>query len=270
MTSSKILLLILVATASAFTYNEAIAKENAALSFAAYCPNAAINNWSVGYVSNQYPDLTNIEVFENLIQGTKGYIAYNKKESAIVVVFRGSSNIQNWIEDVSFGKIAYNLACKCRVHTGFYDAFLSLKPKIDNLFPGYVTKYPYASIHVTGHSLGGAMGTFYALQLAESGKTVQLFTYGSPRVGDPDFYDWFTKYTKITHFRVVNQNDTVPHIPLYAMGFYHQDREIWYHDGTHTVCAVTRGEDKTCSYSVKSTSNADHSTYIGLSSQVDC
>ncbi|CAK88452.1 unnamed protein product (macronuclear) [Paramecium tetraurelia] len=270
MTSSRILLLVLVATASAFTYNEAIAKENAALSFASYCPNAAIHNWSVGYVSKSYPDLTNIEVFENLVSGTKGYIAYNKKESAIVVVFRGSSNIQNWIENISFGKTEYNKACKCKVHTGFHDAFVSLKPKLDSLFPGYATKYPYAAIHVTGHSLGGAMATLYALELAEAGRTVGLFTYGSPRVGDPDFYDWFTKYTKITHFRVVNQNDTVPHLPLYAMGFYHQDREIWYHDGTHTVCAATRGEDKTCSYTVKSTSNADHSTYIGLSSSVDC
>jgi hypothetical protein len=48
--------------------------------------------------------------------------------------------------------------------------------------------------------------------LAEEGRSVHLFTYGSPRVGDPEFYDWFTKYTKITHFRVVNNHDTVPHV----------------------------------------------------------
>jgi hypothetical protein len=60
MTSSRILLLVLVATASAFTYNEALAKENAALSFASYCPNKAITSWSTGYVSASYPDLTYI------------------------------------------------------------------------------------------------------------------------------------------------------------------------------------------------------------------
>jgi len=48
-----------------------------------------------------------------------------------------------------------------------------------------------------GHSLGGAMATLMALQLAESGRTVDLSTYGSPRLGDPAFYDWFEKQTKI-------------------------------------------------------------------------
>lgn len=67
MTSSRILILLFIATASAFSYNEAMAKEYAALSFASYCPNAAIHNWSAGYVSKMYPDLTNIEVFENLV-----------------------------------------------------------------------------------------------------------------------------------------------------------------------------------------------------------
>ena len=67
MTSSRILLVVLIATASAFTYNEAIAKEYAAISFAAYCPNKALTSWSVGYVSKSYPDVVSVEVFENLV-----------------------------------------------------------------------------------------------------------------------------------------------------------------------------------------------------------
>jgi len=54
------------------------------------------------------------------------------------------------------------------------------------------------------------------------------------------------------------------------MGFYHVNREIWYHDNTHTICEPVKGEDHACSYSVKSTSNADHSLYMGWSSTVDC
>lgn len=44
-----------------------------------------------------------------------------------------------------------------------------------------------------GHSLGGAMATFYATYLASIRRTVHLSTFGSPRVGDPAFYDWFEK-----------------------------------------------------------------------------
>lgn len=76
MTSSRILLVVLVATASAFTYNEATAKEYAALSFASYCPNKALTSWSVGYVSKSYPDLTNVEVFENLVSVRHTYLSF--------------------------------------------------------------------------------------------------------------------------------------------------------------------------------------------------
>jgi hypothetical protein len=46
MRSSALILLVLVATSSyAFVYNEVLATEEAALSFAAYCPDTAINTW---------------------------------------------------------------------------------------------------------------------------------------------------------------------------------------------------------------------------------
>ena len=83
------------------------------------------------------------------------------------------------------------------MHKGFFDAFNGLLPKLEPLFSEYTTKYPYAKLHLMGHSLGGAMATIYATQLAEAGRTIQLSTYGSPRLGDPAFYDWFDKYTKI-------------------------------------------------------------------------
>ena len=46
--------------ANAITYDEAFAKEYAALSFAAYCPQTALNNWNVGYVSSSYPEYKNV------------------------------------------------------------------------------------------------------------------------------------------------------------------------------------------------------------------
>lgn len=46
MRSSALLLMVLAASVSAtFVYNEALATEEAALSFAAYCPTSAINSW---------------------------------------------------------------------------------------------------------------------------------------------------------------------------------------------------------------------------------
>lgn len=46
MRKSALVLVVLAASVSAtFVYNEALATEDAALSFAAYCPTSAINSW---------------------------------------------------------------------------------------------------------------------------------------------------------------------------------------------------------------------------------
>lgn len=46
MRTSALVLVVLAASVSAtFVYNEALATEDAALSFAAYCPTSAINSW---------------------------------------------------------------------------------------------------------------------------------------------------------------------------------------------------------------------------------
>ena len=75
--------------------------------------------------------------------------------------------------------------------------------------------YPKAVIHVTGHSLGAAMATLYTTELAIAGYTVQLTTFGLPRVGDTAYYNYFSSFTKVTHFRVVHEKDIVPHVLKY-------------------------------------------------------
>jgi triacylglycerol lipase len=56
-----------------------------------------------------------------------------------------------------------------------------------------------------------------------------LFTYGSPRVGWPDY----VSALKICHYRWQNNNDIVTRVPLKIMGYRH-DGTLMYisHDGT--------------------------------------
>jgi len=45
---------------------------------------------------------------------------------------------------------------------------------------------------VTGHSLGGAIATLAVAELISKGIQVDnLYTFGSPRVGDSNFISWF-------------------------------------------------------------------------------
>ena len=98
----------------------------------------------------------------------------------------------------------------------------------------YRIKYPYAKYHVTGHSLGGAMATLFASELSMLGIKVTLVTVGSPRVGDSDFYDWFSTL-KVSHARLTNKKDIAPHLPLVKYDFEHVNTEIWYKDGVNYV-----------------------------------
>jgi predicted lipase len=70
------------------------------------------------------------------------------------------------------------------------------------------------------HSLGAALATLTAFEFQASGiNNVQIFNYGSPRVGNQEFADWASnggggegkmKITRCTHYK-----DMVPHVPLH-------------------------------------------------------
>jgi len=75
---------------------------------------------------------------------------------------------------------------------------------------------------MTGHSLGAAMATIIAYRYATLDLIPNpsgLFTYGSPRVGDRKFINYFNTLP-FEHHRWVNDGDIVTKIP-FAPFFYH-------------------------------------------------
>ncbi|MBW4622712.1 MAG: lipase family protein [Cyanosarcina radialis HA8281-LM2] len=83
-----------------------------------------------------------------------------------------------------------------------------------------------ANVYIAGHSLGGALATIAALDIARqldiAGKNklkspIGLYTFASPRVGDNKFADKFNEFMsdgKIESFRFANSEDLVTKIPL--------------------------------------------------------
>lgn len=55
------------------------------------------------------------------------YLAYNPKDDLIVMAFRGTNNIRNWLSNLHFDKTDYDYCHKCKVHNGFLNAWNSLK-----------------------------------------------------------------------------------------------------------------------------------------------
>ncbi|KAH9256607.1 hypothetical protein BASA81_005111 [Batrachochytrium salamandrivorans] len=102
---------------------------------------------------------------------------------------------------------------KLRVHLGFYNAFLSIKPYLERAVRYYLKETPkscHIRIVVTGHSLGGALAnmcTAWLLQALDSNQPgswageeitgeatdrlrVLCVSFGSPKIGITSFVEW--------------------------------------------------------------------------------
>ncbi|MFC1585665.1 hypothetical protein ACFL5V_08975, partial [Fibrobacterota bacterium] len=98
-----------------------------------------------------------------------------------------------------------------QIHRGFCDCYQAVFKELDR----FVRDQPDdKKFIVTGHSLGGAIATLIAAYIRHN-KTdkVMLYTFGSPRVGDSEFVDHFTRKEPFPCFRVVNGNDCVTMLP---------------------------------------------------------
>lgn len=109
-----------------------------------------------------------------------------------------------------------------KVHRGF-------KREVDRLWPMLEQALTdnRKPVFFVGHSLGGAMAKICATRCKLStinSNPQQLFTFGSPRVGDRKY----VKSVALEHFRFVNNNDIVTRVPPVWLGYHHSGHEIYF------------------------------------------
>ncbi len=136
---------------------------------------------------------------------TQGFVASNKEIT--MIVFRGSDSSRDWVTNLNTVTDPGPLN-RTRVHEGFQNALFSV---IMDLTKEVVRQN--RPLWITGHSLGGALATILtAMYLERDDKVENLYTFGSPRVGNERFREQFNKLFNHA-YRVVNGNDLVPHLP---------------------------------------------------------
>ena len=127
-----------------------------------------------------------------------------------------------------------------KVHRGF-------KAEVDDLWPMLETALTHndQTLYICGHSLGGAMATICAgrcfLSHIDTDPT-ELFTYGSPRVGDKRYIN----HVDMAHYRFVHNNDVVTRVPPTWMGYRHTGYEVYLnrHGDIATYGHVLRRRDR--------------------------
>ena len=169
-----LLSLLSLPTISSSLFSPARATLFARFSQVAYCSTQQLSSGWSGCDACQSTD-PNFHV-TSVIHGDKAksqvFIGYSNTTSAtgnIVVSFRGSDNLENWIKDLDFPqKKAYPKCNGCKIHGGFLDAWTEVQDSVVQEVERLLSISPEARVFVTGHSLGAAMAVLCAAELGAS------------------------------------------------------------------------------------------------------
>lgn len=233
------------------------------LSGAAYCD---IDRYKTMKLAGPATDFTVVSTLYDKKTDLQGYVGL--LNNMIYVVFRGTSSIRNWVDDIDVVKTPYP-DCNCNVHAGFYKSTENVINQTLISIIHIQSKYSANNVIITGHSYGASCAQLISLELLKHNIKSTVYNFGQPRIGDVAFSDFANKKLEGNLFRFVHNRDIVPHVPIYH--YKHSCREIFENDDNSlTVCSSINCEDPLCSmqYSLSETNVDDHHLYLGH--KLDC
>ncbi|CAA7022964.1 unnamed protein product [Microthlaspi erraticum] len=213
---------------------------------------SAMEAWAMLATALGHPSFIKSE-FEKLCfldnDGTDTQVAIwrDARRKRVVIAFRGTEqtkwkDLQTDLMVVPVGlnpeRIGGDFKEEVQVHSGFLSAYDSVRIRIISLLKmaiGYIDDAAECEdkwhVYVTGHSLGGALATLLAIELASSqlakrgAITVTMYNFGSPRVGNKKFSEVYNQKVKDS-WRVVNHRDIIPTVPR-LMGYCHVAHPVY-------------------------------------------
>lgn len=142
-----------------------------------------------------------------------------KNDKAIVLAFRGSNDINDWISNIHVEPV---VTLHGTIHSGFYKEYEKLAP----LFEPDINNAEARTIFLTGHSLGGALALITACFFRQLNPVV--ITFGSPRVGTTLFN---SKVSTLRYIRWINGSDKICRLPVRKYSHCGIERRLqfpWY------------------------------------------
>lgn len=165
-----------------------------------------------------------------------GYIAVDNTNKLIILAFRGSSDLDNWIANIDVVLTDVSSICSgCEVHEGFWDTWQTVASGVTTEIESALETYSGYTFVATGHSLGAALAAIAATVFRDSGHTVQLYDYGQPRIGNLALAQYITGQSSGSNYRVTHTDDIVPKLPPEALGYDHFSPEYWITSGNNVT-----------------------------------
>nr|XP_018681933.1 PREDICTED: lipase-like isoform X2 [Musa acuminata subsp. malaccensis] len=246
-------------------YNRTLAKILVEYASAAYVTDLmTLFTWTCSRCNDLTKGFQMIELVVDVQNCLQAFVGIAHDLNSIIIAFRGTAgtSIRNWIADLFWKQLDLS-------YPGAEDAMVFNSSSVD--------------LNLTiGHSLGGALASFCALDLTVNHgvELVHLMTFGQPRIGNAAFASYFSKFVP-NAVRVTHENDIVPHLPPYysyfpKKSYHHFPREVWLHDikvdgvedKGEKICDDS-GEDPSCCRSVHGTSIRDHLKYYSVELRAD-
>ncbi|KAL5995994.1 hypothetical protein ACLOJK_026067 [Asimina triloba] len=225
----------------------------------------ALITWTCERCGGKIQEFEIIELIVDVQYCLQAFVGVAQDPNAIIIAFRGTQEHRhNWIEDLFWKQLDLNYpgVSDAMVHHGFYSAYhnTTVRTGVLNAVQKAKNFFGDLPIIVTGHSMGGAMASFCALDLTvnQGEKEVQVMTFGQPRIGNSAFSTYFSKHVP-NAIRITHGHDMVPHLPPYYSYFpqktyHHFPREVWlYSIGLGSLVYKVEklcddsGEDASCS-----------------------
>lgn len=254
------------------TYSEEEAIRFAALSAAAYC---STEGWTCGAACSTVPDMTSVKRVDS--DELDAHALLGRSGEACVLAFRGTDTFTDWRENIASFRLAEFPGCShqgqpCKVGSGFLGHYLAIAEDVwAQLSAIGCTKS--TPLHLTGHSLGGAIATLALFDLSRLGYNVtKAYTFGQPVVGDGAFAKAFNEtVSSTTLLRVEKTEDVIVHISMDNV--HHVGTEIYYEGSTtggYGVCTdeaacpndKTNAEAVAMLFKCRIPKNCPHLTYL--------
>ncbi|KAF2878178.1 Alpha/Beta hydrolase protein [Massariosphaeria phaeospora] len=199
---------------------------------AAYC---AGNNNSPGTVLTcpqgncpyvEVADTETLTEFENSLDtDVTGFIALDYTHNIIVLSFRGSVSGDNWAANLNFSTTETTICPTCDAWEGFWESWLEAQSVVLTTIARALEAYPKYKVIATGHSLGGAVASLAAGVLRSQGVPADLYTFGSPKLGNFGLVEYLSSRANGTRtIRVTHKDDIVPQLPP---GYWHTGPEYY-------------------------------------------
>ena len=152
-----------------------------------------------------------------------GLILQDSTTGDAVIAIRGTEGIHEWMQDAQFLLVP----CPFLVGAGLTeDGFTAVyrsfttnpapgSPAVVKALGGLRWRKPVKTLTICGHSLGGALATLLAIDVAANTEFTDpmVYSYASPRTGDGTFAAAYNHVVKRT-CRIANRLDLVPKLPL--------------------------------------------------------